>query len=202
MHTGLIVGHIEHPVTTAQLLDLKPSWPVNSLDAPLDSWRSDPLFPVRDHLEPFDGDQQVVHLVCPDEWRVDFHFTPAFRPDANRVAVQTRRQVDRRHDHEVSADGNCALLQHSQYIRSCFAGHERDARLDDPRFFSRDRFERISQVFRVIECDVRDDRQLGCNHVGGIEPATQSHFDDGDVDIGGGQRLKRDHGGCFEKRGA
>jgi hypothetical protein len=49
------------------------------------------------------------------------------------------------------------LLQNVQHGWRRFAGNQRDARFDDARLLTRDSFERVAQVFSVIEGDVRDD---------------------------------------------
>ena len=59
---------------------------------------------------------------------------------------------------------------------------EGDARLRDARLLPGDALNGLAQEFRVLALDVGDDRNLGQEDVGGIQPSSHAHLDNGDVD--------------------
>jgi len=61
------------------------------------------------------------------------------------------------------------------------AHHDRDARLDDARFFARNFFEGVAKEFLMVEADRCDDAQLGRDDIGGVEAAAEADFDEREV---------------------
>ena len=59
----------------------------------------------------------------------------------------------------------------------------------------------MAEELGMVEADVGDDRQYGCNDVCAVESASQSHLDDGHVDLLLLEVEERHGGGQFEKRG-
>ena len=72
---------------------------------------------------------------------------------------------------------------HRLRLRFRDAAHDRHARLDDPGLFAGDRGERVAELLRVVEADAGDDRHDGQADVGRIEPAAESDFQHGRVDL-------------------
>ena len=58
-----------------------------------------------------------------------------------------------------------------------------DTRLDDACFLVCDLGQRVSQQVRVVQTERRDDGYLGHQHVGGVEPATQTNLYDGHIHL-------------------
>ena len=53
----------------------------------------------------------------------------------------------------------------------------------------------------MVEADVGNDAQVGTDDVGAVQPAAQSYFDDGHVNLFVGKVAECHGGGQFEERG-
>src|SRR6266404_2813137 len=76
---------------------------------------------------------------------------------------------------------------------------DRNFLLDDPCFFARDFIERIAEPFLMIEINRRDDRDIRLDSVRGVEPSTQTGFQNNDVDLGPGKIFERERSRDFKK---
>src|SRR6202011_5830250 len=60
--------------------------------------------------------------------------------------------------------------------RSLSAGDHAVVWFDDRRFLFRDLFDRVAQIFLMVEVDVGDHRDAEVERVGGIEPTAEPDF--------------------------
>jgi hypothetical protein len=69
---------------------------------------------------------------------------------------------------------------------------------EDARFLEGDLLTRVTQVIHVIDVHAGHNRDLRIEHVHRIQPATQSHFKDGDIHFVCDETLHRGKGAKFE----
>ena len=74
------------------------------------------------------------------------------------------------------------------------AEHDGPPGLDDARLLRRDQVEPVAEHVAMVEPDRSDHRHLRPHDVGGVEPATQAHFDDAHVHLPP-RKLEEGHGG-------
>ena len=104
------------------------------------------------------------------------------------------------HD-RLGTESLCLFDQHLSDGRVLLAGDERNARLRDAGLFERDGRQITAQVVGVLERDLGHDARQRREHVRAVEPAAQPDFDDGDVDVPGGQVREGDRGHRLEEAG-
>ena len=80
-----------------------------------------------------------------------------------------------------------------------YAADHGNAPLDDARLLAGDRRQGVAQLPLVIEADARDEGDQRAADVGGVEPAAQSHFQDGDVRFLAGEVEEGGGGEDFEE---
>ena len=79
------------------------------------------------------------------------------------------------------------------------AADHRDPPLDDARLLPGDGRQGVAQLPLVIEADAGDDRDQRAADVRGVQPAAQSHFQNGDVGLLAGEVEHRGRGEDLEK---
>ena len=70
----------------------------------------------------------------------------------------------------------------------------RHAGLNNPCLFPRDFFYRISENFDMIPADISCNGQQWRQDISGVEPAAQSRFDNGDIDLLSGKIVQGQRG--------
>lgn len=93
----------------------------------------------------------------------------------------------------------CLLQKHAFGFFDGFTDDDRYAELDDTGFFSGNLSECVAEEHGVVERDIGDDREARRNDVGAVEPSSQTHFDDGNVDFPIGKVLERHGCGQLEE---
>lgn len=82
----------------------------------------------------------------------------------------------------------------------CFSDDHGDSGLYDSGFFCGNLGEGGAEQGRMVERDVCDNADQRGDYVCGVEPASEAHFDYGDVDLLFGKPLECECGGQFEER--
>ena len=77
--------------------------------------------------------------------------------------------------------------------RAAGRGDQRPARPGYGRLLARNGFERVAQICAVIQGDVGDNREHGIEHIGRIQPAAQTDFEDAVVHIVPPEEFRRQH---------
>ena len=73
---------------------------------------------------------------------------------------------------------SCLGLDHGHGFRGLLGADHRRIPLDDPGFLAGDRRQAVTEKFRMIHADRRDDgSQRRIDHIGGIEPAPKADFE-------------------------
>ncbi len=75
------------------------------------------------------------------------------------------------------------LLKERGYFGLPFADDHRNPRFDDPCLFRGYFCKGVPQQRHVVEADVGDDADFRGDNICGVEPSSQTGFDDGDVDF-------------------
>ena len=118
-------------------------------------------------------------------------------PDMEQAAVREAARA-RAPKAEIAAQpvdrGRLALrglLQRGPRGSLTDTGDDRPTAFDDAGFFTCDLGDRGAQVLAVFQGDVRDDRQLRRDHVGGVHAAAHAGFDHGPIDPSAGRTRRR-----------
>ena len=123
----------------------------------------------------------IVELMPPEQfWRRQIHQAalvlidqpPALDADMPLLAGRMQRRA-----HAVGL-----RLDHAHRFRRLLGAHDRHVALDDRGLLAGDRGQRVAEKFGVIHADRRDDgRQRRLDHIGGIEPAAETDFEQHDI---------------------
>ena len=121
--------------------------------------------------------------------------TTTARPSANDVSTCDRVGIDSRGPAFSCDPRNRGGGRFRQLARD-----DHRVGLDDSRLLDCDGLDRRTEVLLVVEADRRDCADGRWQDVGCIEPATESDFDDGDVDAGTSKQFEGDHRRDLEER--
>src|SRR4030088_287512 len=141
---------------------------------------------------------RVVRLVVANQGQLQSSMVEAGTRHRNEMAVPTQRfrsdlnLVAQPPDRRAGAER--VLFDYCQR-RSLSAGDNAIVWLDDRRLLFRDLFDRVAQIFLMVEVDVGYDSDPEVESVGSIEPATESDFANQKVDARSevGDRQGREH---------
>ena len=123
---------------------------------------------------------------------------PTCQPEAAaaRIHLQILDVPFRRAPHG-NRERRGAGFEHALRFRPLAREDGRRAGLQNAGLFSGDRLQAAAQVNLVVEVDGGDDAQLGFDHVGGVQPPAQPHFEHRDFGFAR-ERLQRHGGDGFE----
>ncbi|OLC47062.1 MAG: hypothetical protein AUH68_01760 [Gemmatimonadetes bacterium 13_1_40CM_4_69_5] len=124
---------------------------------------------------------------------------PLVRPFEAQAGAQWRRPARVNHHDRPGPAGVGLLDQHPADLRIRLARDERDVRLGDPGFLSRDPGECRPQVVGVLQRDLRHHAGERRDDVGRVQPPAQTDLDHGDVHTPRRQVREGDGGRRFEE---